>query len=286
MVLPTDMTPATPANTDLKDTPGLEGDIDSLLTKMEQSTNRLSRDVASSTATPGPAHPPPGTPPAPADAIENLDAQLAELTAQLLDNKTAQRPHADEAPAPPPPAEEPAQVAKAEPPPAPAPPVVATPIAAPIAPIAPPAAAVPAVAAGVNASEAESLAKPLVLPKRPGVALRLCVAASSPLAARSPAVRATVGLLAINTLLIAGAVWVFLMLRPAPQQEESKAFDLGSATLPRPKIEKEASKPAHAEEGKGDAHGKTDSHGKAEAKPPAKKTAAKKKPAPADEGHH
>jgi hypothetical protein len=117
---------------------------------------------------------------------------------------------------------------------------------------------------------------------------------SKPIAGKPPAVRVAAGLLAINTLLLAGGVWAYLILRPPPT-DSVEGYDFAASSLPMPPVEKEPAPKAHASsEGhveatkttKSKTPAKTEKKG-ADKKPAEKKTSEKKgapkEPAKAEE---
>jgi hypothetical protein len=106
---------------------------------------------------------------------------------------------------------------------------------------------------------------------------------SRPLESKPKIVRTATGLIGINTLLLAGAVWGYVALRPR-HVPAAQAFDLNSAVLPQPAVVPEPVPAPHAEageeEGKHEAGGAkskaaSKSAPKASKKPPAKKPPAK-----------
>jgi hypothetical protein len=269
--------------------PGLQADIDSLLDGMDATVERV-EVAAAAAASPAAGRsslqqnvaelladaPPPQPSPDPIQAIDSLDAQLAELTAELLEtNKTAvaptpkveapvveeapvavqapirHEPVAPEVPRPERPSFDPHSVAP--PPPVPRGP---TPEVIPSASL-----------AAVSSIESESLnAAPS--DKEPGAVLRALAAISAPVNKSSHLVRVLVTVMAIQTLVLGACVWAWLYVRPPIEPKQGPAFRLSTDTLPRP-VEPETTSPKNVGEGAAKADAK------APAKPPAKKSPAK-----------
>jgi hypothetical protein len=285
------MTPAG-ENSGPKDTTNLQADIDSLLKDVEQTTGRIQQHVASMPALPdepGPAdlaaqvdnllsHEPP---PDPVAAIESLDAQLAELTAQLLDNRpepqaspqtaplAASLPAqtANPAPTPPehppeppraqaaapvpaaPPQPGPARGTEHAPAPPPTPAAPTTPTPAPVMHAQPePPTEPPGSLETISAAESAALAAPLPAaptPDAPGGPLfNVLAAISRPLAGKPASFRLMLGALGLGNIALALVAWGFVLLREPPKPVESPDFDLGADVLPRPIEPRAAEAPA------------------------------------------
>jgi hypothetical protein len=221
-----------------------------------------------------------GSSPDPAAAIESLDAQLAELTAELLDPKSA----AATAPAPPAPVNLPVAeaVATAIPPAKPGPEV-----SIPAAPVAqpqeapPPVAATPAQTAPPAATPAPA-ATTSTERAEPGALLSLLGRISAPLAAKSRTFRNAAGVLAINSLLLGAGVWGYVVFRPVPKPAGATGFDFASASLPVPPPAKDDATPQAAPKSQDEGHSSgghdASSHdGAAKSKPNAKSSKAPSK---------
>jgi hypothetical protein len=251
------MTPAGDnKSTDAPEPANLQADIDSLLEGIDHTANRLHAKAASIPEHCGaatqvgtvPVGVEPSEPaPDPIKAIDHLDAQLAELTSELLEPQK---------PAPPPP-----------PPAAAAPPPIAPPAPAPVAAAKPVPAPLPQPA--VSAAESAALSEAPATRHEYGPVFRVFEYLSRPLLSKPPSVRAVVALFAINSAIIAFVLWSFLLLRPPPAPPHGPAFNLTSDTLPRP-IEPAAT---HAPAPAKDAHAKPDPKASTKADP--KKAAAK-----------
>lgn len=99
--------------------------------------------------------------------------------------------------------------------------------------------------------------------------LRAVGIASLPLMTRPPVVRKAVGWIALNSIVLGGALWAWaLFLRPVPEQVNAKAFDFGQGRVPAVPVKEKV-----AEHGEGAK--KDDGHGAAAKKPDAKKDAKK-----------
>ncbi|HYE63808.1 MAG TPA: hypothetical protein VD997_17590 [Phycisphaerales bacterium] len=215
-------------------TPNLQADIDSLLGKIDTTANRveaaaapaaaLSSDVKSLLDQPAPALPSTEA----LQALDNLDAQLAELTAELLE------PNKPVAPVAEPEQHAAAAVVPAAPLAPAAPPVAVKPPSAPVVPPAAAAVANPASTASAPAGSQPSMAAIVEEPSTTGPLFRFFERLSSPLASRPRPFRVATGLLAVNTLLLAGGVWAYLLLREPPAPTRGPAFNLATDTLPRP----------------------------------------------------
>jgi hypothetical protein len=212
----------------------------------------------------------------PASAIESLDEQLAQLTAELLKPNAATpvasppaaaTPMAPAALEPPPPIPQAAPVAEAPPtPPAPIPTATVT-SPPPSTPATAATAATPASPAPVATPAPMPTPTPAaeIIPgQQPGAgALLLALATlSKPLAAKPAGVRIAIGVVAVHTLLITAALWAYIFFRPAPAPPGGAAFDFAKASLPEPPAEPapEAAKPetkheeAKPESGEGEGH--------------------------------
>jgi len=279
---------------------GLKADIDSLLEGMNATADRVEEAATNAAASDATTSleanvkelladaPPPEPAPDPMQAIDSLDAQLAELTAELLETNKPSSPaaHAPAAPAGMADfeaamaggAEEVAPVAVQATPEAPAAPTP-TPAATP-APVRPPE-IVPVAAASVAAApapvpsvtSAESVAlNETPAEKEPGAVLRMFAAISAPVNKSSHMVRVIVTVMAIQTAVVSGCVWGWYYFRPATTPVQGPAFNLSSDTLPRP-VEPAVDTPKAAS-GAGAGHEAPKAE-KAKAKPPAKKDAKK-----------
>jgi hypothetical protein len=323
------MTPSTDNIAPPKDTGGGNKRIEALVDGINKTSSRIQAAVAQG-PTPGIAPPPPAAPPEPpppppsaepADAIvdppkdalpgpdaaiESLDAQLAELTAELLDSRSATPGQAPES--------QPAQDLSAfEPAPAPQSKTAPTPTTLPSTPPshapaqpapaahpspASPAAIAPAPATTPVQAPSSPPAKPTpnrAEPAKAAAPSRLLMAVASlskPLAKRPAIVRNAAGLLAINSLLLGAAVWAFVALRHPPPKTVEQDYDFSSAKLPAPAPEKhEEAAPAGKEGAEhSEGHEGAEAKPKSTKKPPAKtppksdKKGAKKAP-PKTEGH-
>jgi hypothetical protein len=240
---------------------GLQADIDSLLEGMSATADRV-EEAATHLAGQGGATsleanvkelladaPPPELAPDPMQAIDSLDAQLAELTAELLETNKPPSPTTQAAMTPAGVTDFEAAMAERgageiapaaiqtspEVPVAPAPVPVATP--APVRPpeVAPVATAVPAPAPVQAVTRAESAAlAETPAEKEPGAVLRLFAAISAPVNNSSHMVRVIVTVMAIQTAVVSACVWGWYYFRPATTPVQGPAFNLSSDTLPRP----------------------------------------------------
>ena len=108
------------------------------------------------------------------------------------------------------------------------------------------AAAAPAPAAAIEVEE--------VAP-RGDTLLRAVGIASIPLMKRPPIVRKAVGWIALNSIVLGGALWALaLFLRPVPEQANAKAFDFGHGSVPAVPVKQEVvehSEAATKNDGKG-----------------------------------
>jgi hypothetical protein len=250
----------TPPSTDnqAKDTADLGPRIDTLLKEIEETRERVEaslpvespvldepppeNDLAAAVETILAKTEAPGVVDAGANAfgaIESLDAQLAELTAELLGHS----------PVPPAPIAEPLEVGELSAPVAPsAPPpdLPITPTAAPIAPMPVPMAAPAAptrppqdgfaLVAAVELATPPTTAPAAAPTKRgPSLFVRLLTQISAQLLRQSPAAQRGAGVLALFTLLLAAGVWALLIFRPPPAQPAP--FDLSASTLPQPNVQ-------------------------------------------------
>jgi hypothetical protein len=284
------MTPAGD-NPGPKDTTDLQANIDSLLRDVAQTTGRIEQHVASMPALDGPPGAEDlasqvdtllGKTPAhdPVAAIESLDAQLAELTAQLLDS----RPDAEARDAAPPPPPTPVPIGSASAtitlsatsehtqpePPLPQPPGTDTaptnqpglletstkpapvaPAASPMPAATPPPAPAPPPVDRVSAAESAALSEPLPAEDPTptnGPVFNFLAAISRPIAAKPASFRMMLGILGAGNLALALAAWGLVLLREPPKPAESPAFNFGADVLPRPVEPRPVEAPAKAAE--------------------------------------
>jgi hypothetical protein len=221
---------------------------------------------------------PPAAAPKAADAtsaIESLDAQLAELTAELLNKGTGVAPQPQAAvpatiAAPPKPVEAPV-----------APKETAAPVVAP-APAAPAAHAAIAPTPTPSPAPAPAPATPAPKPvqnrevKPPSALLTRMAWLSKPVAGKPRAVRVAVGVLGINTLILAGGVWAYLMMR-TPPTASVEGYDFAASSLPMAPVKKEEPPPSTGHKASSGAH---EPATKPSTKPGAKTTAKTDKKAP------
>lgn len=127
------------------------------------------------------------------------------------------------------------------------PPKVEAPKSAP-APVVAAAAPAPALAAAIEVEE--------VAPRGDAL-LRAVGLASIPLMKRPPIVRKAVGWIALNSIVLGGALWAWaLFLRPVPEQSNTKAFDFGQGSVPAVPVKPDAAEHVEAakkDDGKGTA---------------------------------
>lgn len=183
---------------------------------------------------------------APPSAEADLSAQIDALFADFPGGDATEPPNKAAAPVStaPPSAPEHAQPPSSSmfpPPKVEAPKPVVAPVAAVAAP-APLPVAVPAI-------EVEEVAP------RGDTLLRAVGIASIPLMKRPPIVRKAVGWIALNSIVLGGALWAWaLFLRPVPEQANAKAFDFGHGSVPAVPVKQEVvehSEAATKNDGKG-----------------------------------